>query len=767
MRQLKILDSHTGGEPTRLVMAGLPDDVFSGTTSVCDRLALLRDQHDWVRTALCNEPRGSEVMVGAALVEPQDKTCQVGVIYFNNAGYLGMCGHGTIGLLASLAHAGKLAPGTIKIETPVGVISATLHDDLHRVTLTNIPSFRFKKAVPVEVPGLGKIHGDIAWGGNWFFLVSDHGVNVEAQNIPALMAASQAIQAQLDAQGICGEAHLNGGVIDHVELFGPPTSAAEGDSRSFVLCPGAQYDRSPCGTGTSAKLACLAADGKLPAGKVWRQQSVIGSVFEAAWQFPPRGPQDPPADPSCLVVIPSITGSAFVNAEVTAVFDAADPFADGIAQTPTTAPACAAPARMKSGPKHTLVIGSGIIGAASAYSLAKAGVKVTLVDQGAFGSGCSHANCGYVSPSHVLPLCTPGAVAKTLKFALRPNSPFRIAPSLDFKLWKFLAQFALNCDDKKAIPAGHARKAMIERSTALYGQFLAAEKLDCGWENKGCIFTNETAAGFKGYSQYVAQLEDTFDQDGWVKLEGDALWNYEPAIKPGSLAGGWLFKGDAHMQPDRLMDCYKTALERLGVTILEHTKVLGLRKENGKAVAARVDTGKGLAEISADAFVVATGAWTPLLNQALGFQVPIQPGKGYSITMSRPTTCPKTPLIFQDVKVAITPFADSYRIGSLMEFAGYDTSLKEKRLQLLRDGAARYLHTPMGEEVKEEWYGWRPMTPTGKPIIGFAPAAGNLVVAAGHNMEGMCMGSATGEMVMQLLTGQQTTVDAGAFAVGG
>lgn len=415
-------------------------------------------------------------------------------------------------------------------------------------------------------------------------------------------------------------------------------------------------------------------------------------------------------------------------------------------------------------PQRILVIGGGIIGAASAYSLAKAGAKVTLVDQGAFGMGCSHANCGYVSPSHVLPLCTPGAVAKTLKLALKPNSPFRIAPRLDFALFKFLAQFARNCDEQKAITAGFARKAMIERSTALYKKFLADEKIDCQWEDKGCIFTNETAEGFKGYSTYVARLQDTFQQEGWMKLEGVALTQYEPALKPGTLAGGWLFKGDAQMKPDLLMEGYRTALLRLGVVIREHVKVTGLRKEGGKVVAARLATQVGPAEIAADAFVVATGAWTPFLAKELGFDVPIQPGKGYSITMTRPSLCPATPLIFQDVKVAVSPFEDAYRIGSLMEFAGYDTSLKEKRLELLRKGAARYLKEPLGEAVMEEWYGWRPMTPTGKPLIGFAPSAKNLVVAAGHNMEGMCMGSATGEMVMELLTGQKTTVDAAPFA---
>lgn len=422
---------------------------------------------------------------------------------------------------------------------------------------------------------------------------------------------------------------------------------------------------------------------------------------------------------------------------------------------------------MSNTPQTALVIGSGIIGAASAYALAKAGVKVTLVDQGAYGSGCSHANCGYVSPSHVLPLCVPGAIAKTMKFALRPNSPFRIAPSLDFKLWKFLAQFALNCDDAKAVPAGHARKAMIERSTVLYKQFLAHENLDCQWEDKGCIFTNETAEGFRGYSAYVAQLQNTFQQEGWVKLEGDDLVKYEPAIKPGTLAGGWLFKGDAQMKPDQLMACYKTALLRLGVVIRENTPVTGLRTAGGRTVAAQVTVDGKKGEIAADAFVVATGAWAPFLSKDLGFQVPIQPGKGYSITMTRPAICPATPLIFQDVKVAISPFKDAYRIGSLMEFAGYDTSMKEQRLQLLRDGAARYLREPLGGQVTEQWYGWRPMTPTGKPVIGFAPAAANLVVAAGHNMEGMCMGAATGEMVMELLTGQKTTVESGAFAVGG
>ncbi|TDV26721.1 4-hydroxyproline epimerase [Paraburkholderia caballeronis] len=313
---IDVIDSHTGGEPTRLVISGGPD---LGRGPLAERLAIFRRDFDHVRAAVVNEPRGSDVMVGALLCEPHDPACSAGVIFFNNVGFLGMCGHGTIGLIVSLAHLGRIAPGVHRIETPVGVVEAELHDD-GRVTVHNVPAYRYRTGVPVDVPGYGRVHGDIAWGGNWFFLVADHGQSLEFANVEALTDASWAIRRALEDNGITGE----GGVqIDHIELFAEPDSA-DFDSRNFVLCPGKAYDRSPCGTGTSAKIACLAADGVLAPGAVWRQASIIGSVFDASYAVEPGLPAGH--------VRPSIRGTAHVNAEARLIFSEADPFAWGIRQ---------------------------------------------------------------------------------------------------------------------------------------------------------------------------------------------------------------------------------------------------------------------------------------------------------------------------------------------------------------------------------------------------------------------------------------------------
>ena len=274
MKRITVIDSHTGGEPTRLVTDGFPD---LGNGSMAERRQRLAEEHDQWRAACMLEPRGSDVLVGALLCEPVDPTACAGVIFFNNAGYLGMCGHGTIGLVASLAHAGKIGAGVHRIETPVGTVEATLHLD-RSVSVRNVPAYRYRKALALHVPGIGEVVGDVAWGGNWFFLISDHGLEVTGSNLDALTAYTYAVQQALEAQGVRGE---DGGLIDHIELFADDPQA---DSRNFVLCPGKAYDRSPCGTGTSAKLACLAADGKLQPGQIWRQASVIGSEFEGSYE---------------------------------------------------------------------------------------------------------------------------------------------------------------------------------------------------------------------------------------------------------------------------------------------------------------------------------------------------------------------------------------------------------------------------------------------------------------------------------------------------
>ena len=306
---VRVIDSHTGGEPTRVVVAGGPD---LGGGTVREQLERFRRDHDRFRSAVVNEPRGSDVMVGALLVPPHDPSCRFGVIFFNNVDTLWMCGHGTIGLVATLAHLGLIGPGEVRLDTAVGPVAATLHTD-GTVTLANVPSYRHAKQVAVEVPGLGIVRGDIAWGGNWFFLIEQHGLTVALEHVEALTDYAWKVRQALGAQGIVG---ADGGEIDHIELFAPTPTA---DSRNFVLCPGKAYDRSPCGTGTSAKVACLAADGKLAEGATWKQESVIGSHFLASYRRLPDGQ-----------VQPLVTGRAFVQADATFLFHPEDPFAWGI-----------------------------------------------------------------------------------------------------------------------------------------------------------------------------------------------------------------------------------------------------------------------------------------------------------------------------------------------------------------------------------------------------------------------------------------------------
>ncbi|HKT87065.1 MAG TPA: proline racemase family protein [Candidatus Sulfotelmatobacter sp.] len=309
-QRVRVIDSHTGGEPTRLVIEGGPD---LGSGPLSERLRRFRSENDTFRSAVVNEPRGSDVIVGALLCQPTDPSCAAGVIFFNNVGYLGMCGHGTIGLVATLSYMKKISPGEHRIETPVGIVSAILHPT-GEVTVNNVPSYRLAANVEVDVPEYGKIHGDIAWGGNWFFLVRDHRMELSLKNIDELTNFTWAIRQALAGKGITGAGNQE---IDHVELYGPPISSSA-DSRNFVLCPGKAYDRSPCGTGTSAKLACLYSDGKIREGQTWTQESIVGSIFEGTISV--RDGK----------MYPSIKGSAFVNSEADLLLDPRDPFCLGI-----------------------------------------------------------------------------------------------------------------------------------------------------------------------------------------------------------------------------------------------------------------------------------------------------------------------------------------------------------------------------------------------------------------------------------------------------
>ena len=308
MRNIRVIDSHTGGEPTRLVLDGGPE---LGDGPLAERVHRFREHFDAYRSAIVNEPRGSDPLVGALLVEPHRADCGLGVIFFNNVGYLGMCGHGTIGLIASLRHSGQLAPGAVKIDTPVGPVEAGLHSD-GRISVSNVVSYRAARRIAVNVAGIGPVIGDVAWGGNWFFLVSDHDQIIDLQHVEGLTDFAWRVRAAINAQG-----HPE---VDHVELFAPSDQPGV-HSRNFVLCPGKAYDRSPCGTGTSAKLACLAADGKLPEGDAWVQESLIGSTFEGRYRWHDRAEGE---------IIPTITGTAYVTGESLLRLDAGDPFCWGI-----------------------------------------------------------------------------------------------------------------------------------------------------------------------------------------------------------------------------------------------------------------------------------------------------------------------------------------------------------------------------------------------------------------------------------------------------
>ena len=308
VKTIQVIDSHTAGEPTRLVIDGGPD---LGAGPLAQRVERFREHFDAYRSAIVNEPRGCDTLVGALLCEPHRSDCNWGVIFFNNVGYLGMCGHGTLGLIASLAHAGRCAAGSFRIDTPVGVVNAQLHPD-GRIDLENVTSYRKARQIAVAVPGVGSIRGDVAWGGNWFFLADGHDLEIKPQNLEALTEFAWRVRQAVNAQGYPE--------VDHVELFAPSTRSGI-HSRNFVLCPGRAYDRSPCGTGTSAKLACLAADQGLREGEPWIQESLIGSTFSARYRWHARDKGE---------ITPIITGTAHVTGEARLRLDPADPYCWGI-----------------------------------------------------------------------------------------------------------------------------------------------------------------------------------------------------------------------------------------------------------------------------------------------------------------------------------------------------------------------------------------------------------------------------------------------------
>jgi len=408
--------------------------------------------------------------------------------------------------------------------------------------------------------------------------------------------------------------------------------------------------------------------------------------------------------------------------------------------------------------EHIIIVGGGVVGAACAYYLSQAGRRVTIIDRGKFGRACSHGNCGFICPSHVLPLCRPGVIAKTLMTLFNPYAPFRIKPRFDPSLWRWLLQFARRCNRTDMIRGGEARHALLQSSASLYRQLIEDGQLqDCEFETRGLLFVFKTQREMDQFAQLESLVSEEFGV-GAVFYDDRRLVAMEPAIKPG-MAGAFYYEEDAHLRPDRLMAAWRDRLVQLGVTIFEECELRGFVNDKGRALAVVTSTGT----MPADAFIVATGAWSPQWNRALGCRLPVQPGKGISITMPRTTCCPKYPMLLAECCVGVTPFASGYRLGSTMEFTGFDEQINRHRLGLLSRGAKQYLVEPNCQPIEEEWFGFRPMSCDGVPIIDRSPAMSNVLIATGHSMLGVSMSPATGKLVAEMLTGVSPHVDVSAY----
>lgn len=409
--------------------------------------------------------------------------------------------------------------------------------------------------------------------------------------------------------------------------------------------------------------------------------------------------------------------------------------------------------------RSAIIIGGGLVGCASAYYLCHEGWKVTLLERQRVGSGASHGNCGYVCPSHAMPLSGPGVVAHTLPSLFKRDAPLSIPARFDPGLWKWLLQFAQQCSIDRMILAATGRNALLSSSMSLYREIVRKESIDCEWSDRGLLLVYKSGKDFEGYVETAALLKREFEIDA-VAYPGEAVKELEPSLKSG-MAGGWHFPGDAHVRPDKLLTGLKRAIERRGGEIREGAEVLALRREGNRV--ASVETSRG--SLGADLVVLATGAEAPKFDGVIGCRLPIQPGKGYSLTMQRLKNQPTIPMIFEEHHVAVTPLELGFRVGSTMEFTGYDRSINPKRVALLRKSAADHLEEPLPVTVEEEWVGWRPMSVDGLPCIGRAPAASNLIVAAGNGMIGLATAPATGKLVAEIASGHTPHIDATPYSL--
>ena len=400
-----------------------------------------------------------------------------------------------------------------------------------------------------------------------------------------------------------------------------------------------------------------------------------------------------------------------------------------------------------------IIVGSGIIGIACAHYLSKAGLQVTVIDRKTIASACSHGNCGYICPSHVLPLTEPGAFRVALKSLFNPRAPFRIKPQMNPAFWNWMWQFARRCTHQQMLAAGKHLKTILDSSMLEYRTLIGEEQLDCEWTEKGLLYVLQTEKGMREFAHTDQLLSEHFGVQA-RRIEGTDLGTVDPALK-NDLAGAFYYPGDASVRPDLLNAQWADRLKQRGVKFIENCELQSIGKSAGRITHLKTSDG----EMDADQIIFATGAWSPRLSADLECPIPIQPGKGYSVTMQRPDPCPQYPMLFPEHKVGVSPFQDGYRLGSMMEFTGYNTSIPKRRIEQLRESAKPYLITPFSEGKQQTWFGWRPMTWDSLPIIGRVPNLKNASLATGHNMLGLSLAAATGKLIAELIQQQPTHID--------
>ena len=407
--------------------------------------------------------------------------------------------------------------------------------------------------------------------------------------------------------------------------------------------------------------------------------------------------------------------------------------------------------------QSVIVVGGGIIGIACAHYLNQAGLQVTLIDQGRMASECSQGNCGYICPSHIPPLTEPGAFRVAIKSLFNPRSPFRVKPSLNPARLKWMWQFAKRCKASQVLWAGRHLQSILDASIAEYRDLMTTHQLQCEWQERGLLYVFRSRHAFDEFAQMDQMLTEHFGVSA-TRINGQQLTDFEPGLNHG-LYGAFHYPGDASVRPDLLNNSWLQSLRNQGVKLIENCALQDVQIESGRILPLQTPLGK----LEADHYVFAMGAISARWSKRLQVSIPIQPGKGYSVTMDRPEHSPRYPMLFPEEKVGVSPFENGMRLGSMMEFVGYDKSIPQQRIQQLRDAARPFLRASVDGEARDTWYGWRPMTWDSLPVIGPVPKVGNAFLATGHNMLGLSLAPATGRLIAEMICNQKTCIDASAF----